>query len=192
MPGAGTKGSRGFTFVELIVVLAILSFAFTYAIVHLDGATAAARLSSEARRVGTTIEFLRGQAIQARRPLEMHMDLDQCAWHCVVPPRPSESEADRQEQEDVISTDPAPLERGIRFDGIQLDGHETQTTGTLVVTFSPLGEISPNGFMIRLASDEIPDPDQACFSVEVNGLTGEVSYLAGNAPFDQVVKGESF
>ena len=40
----------GFTFVELMVVLAILSFAFTYGIIHLDGATGAARLSSAARQ----------------------------------------------------------------------------------------------------------------------------------------------
>jgi len=80
----------------------------------------------------------------------------------------------------------------IHFEGIQLDSNETRTSGELVVTFSTLGEITPNGFMVRLLSDEIADREEASFSVEVNGLTGEVSYTPGFAKFEQVVKGESF
>ena len=186
------RAARGFTFVELMVVLAILAFAFTYAIVHLDGATGQARLASAGRQVGTTVEFLHGHAVQANRPMEMEIRLDTGEWRSILPARPSESESDRQDEEEVLFTDWVALPRNIRFEGIQLDSRETRTDGTLVITFEPGGEISPNGFMIRLVSDEIRDIDQALFSVEVNGLTGEVSYLPGNATFDQVVKGDSF
>lgn len=192
----GPRGPRdgGFSFVELMVVLSILAFAFTYGIIHLDGATGAARLSSAARQVGTTIEFLRGHAIQARRPLELHMDLDHARWKIVVPPRPSEREAERREQEEVLYTDDVVLPRNIRFEGVQLDTYEMQSSGELIVTFSALGEVAPNGFLVRLVSDEIQDPDEeaAYFSIEVNGLTGEVSYLPGRVPFEQVVRGDAF
>jgi len=192
-PGPPPPRSRGgFTFVELIVVLAILSFAFTYGIVHLDGATGGARLSSAARQVGTTIEFLRGYAIQAARPLELHIDIERGEWTTVLPPRPSESNEDLRDEEDVIVTEPVALPRKIRFEGIQMDTSDIQTSGIVVVTFSPLGEVTPNGFMVRLVSDEIPDAEEGSFSIEVNGLTGEVSYTPGYSKFEQVVKGESF
>ncbi len=182
----------GFTFVELILVLAILSFAFTYGIIHLDGATGTARLSSSARQMGTTIEFLRGHAILSGRPVELHIDIERGQWSTVLPPRPSESASAHKDEEQVLVTDPVALPRVIHFEGIQLDSNETRTSGELVVTFSTLGEITPNGFMVRLLSDEIADREEASFSVEVNGLTGEVSYTPGFAKFEQVVKGESF
>ena len=192
MPLPRDPDERGFSFVELMVVLAILSFAFAYAVLHLDGATGSARLSSAARQVGTTIEFLRGHAIQARRPIELYLDLDHGKWRIVLPPRPSEREADRQEQEDVLYTEDVFLPPNIRFEGVQLDAQDSQNSGEMVLTFSPLGEIAPNGFLVRLVSDEIADDERSRFSIEVNGLTGEVSYLPGFAPFDQVVKGDAF
>ena len=183
---------RGFTFVELMVVLAILAFAFAYAVIHLDGATGEARLASAARQMGSSVEFLRGHAIQASRPMELEIDIDKGSWTSIMPPRPSESEVERRDQEEVIYTYPLVLPPRIRIEAIQIDAHEQKTTGILVVTFSPLGEITPSGFLVRLLSDEIADRDAASFSVEVNGLTGEVSYLPGIAPFDQVVSGDGF
>jgi prepilin-type N-terminal cleavage/methylation domain-containing protein len=194
-PGLPTAGRRprGFTFVELIVVLAILAFAFTYAIIHLDGATGSARLSSAARQVGTTIEFLRGHAIQASRPLEMHIDLDRGEWRTVIPPRPSEAEKDRREEEEVLVTDPIALPKNIRFDAIQMDTTDARRGGELVIYFSPLGEVAPNGFLISLVSDDPSLGDEeAHFAIEVNGLTGEVSYTRGYGKFEQVIRGESF
>lgn len=186
------RPAAGFTFVELMVVLAIMAFAFSYAVIHLDGATGPARLSSAARQVGSTLEFLRGHAIQAARPLEMHVDIARAEWVSVMPARPSESELDRRDQEEVIVTEPIRLPRGIRFEGIQYGTSDFKTSGVLVITFSALGEMTPSGFLIRLISDEIADPDQASFSIEVNGLTGEVSHVPGYAKFEQVVSGESF
>ena len=186
--------ARGFTFVELMVVLAILAFAFAYGVIHLDGATGAARLSASARQVGTTIEFLRGHAIQANRDLELHIDLDHNRWRMVLPPRPSEREADRREQEDVLYTEDVMLPESVDFDAILLDATDARTTGEIVITFSPLGEIVPNGFLIRLASEEVrsSNEEDAFFSIEVNGLTGEISYLPGRPAFEQVIRGNAF
>jgi len=187
------RSDRGFTFVELMVVLAILAFAFSYGIIHLDGATGTARISSAARQIGTTFEFLRGQAIQSARPIELHIDLDLAEWKTVIPPRPSESSAERSEDEEILVMDPVGFgTTAIRFDAIQFDPNDQQTSGQVVITFSALGEMSPNGLMLRLVSDEVGAEDEKYFSVEVNGLTGEVSYTPGTTRFEQVVKGESF
>jgi len=185
-------GARGFTFVELMVVLAILAFAFSYAIIHLDGATGPARLSSAARQVGTTIEFLRGHAIQATRPLELHIDLDRGEWKTVIPPRTSASDEDRVEENEVLVTDPVALPREIRFHSVQFDANDQQSSGVVVITFSKLGEMSPNGLMLRLYSEEISNRDDSYFSIEVNGLSGEISYTPGLAKFEQVIKGDAF
>ncbi|NUN52722.1 MAG: GspH/FimT family pseudopilin [Planctomycetaceae bacterium] len=194
MPPRGVRppGPGGFSFIELMVVLAILSFAFTYAVLHLDGATGEAKLSAAARQVGSSIEFLKGQAVQSHTPLELHIHLETGQWESVIPLRPADAQEDRRTQEEIIVTEPVALPRNIRFAGVQLDAGTVTTSGTVIVTFSPLGEMTPNGFMVRLVSDEIADPDAAQFSVEVNGLTGTVDYLPGEAPFEQVVRGDSF
>ena len=101
--------------------------------------------------------------------------------------------ADREEEEEILVMDPVGFgTTAIRFDAVQFDPNDQQSSGQVVVTFSPLGEISPNGMMIRLVSDEVGEQDEKYFSVEVNGLTGEISYTPGTAKFEQVVKGESF
>lgn len=193
MAAAGSRTrDGGFTFVELMVVLAILAFAFTYAVIHLDGATGEAKLSSSARQVGSAIEFLHGQAVRANQDFELHIHLDTGQWESVIPRRASESPEDRRTQEEVIVTEPVDLPRYIRFAGVKLDANTVTTSGEFIVSFSPRGEMTPNGFMVLLISDEIADPDQAQFSVEVNGLTGRVDYIPGDAPFDQVVRGDSF
>lgn len=190
-PAAAPRGG-GFSFVELMVVLAILAFAFTYAVVHLDGMTGEAKLSSAARQVGSSIEFLRGQAIRAHRAFELHLHLDTGQWESVIPRGSPESAEDRRSQEEVIVTEPVDLPRYIRFAGVKLDAGTVKTSGDLVVTFSEKGEIAPNGFMVLLISDEIADPEQAQFSIEVNGITGAVEYVPGDAPFEQVVRGDAF
>ena len=68
---AGGREEAGFSFVELLVALAIMAFAFTYGVIHLDGATAPTKLASAGRQMGAQIEFLRGHAIQASRPVEI-------------------------------------------------------------------------------------------------------------------------
>lgn len=182
----------GFTFIELLVALAILAFAFTYGVLRLDGATAGARLASAGRQVGCSVEFLRGHAIHAARPVEMEIDIEHRRYRSVLPPRPSETEAEREDGEASIVTEWVSLPKWVRFEGIQVGDDDSITTGIVTVTFSPLGEVSPNGFMIRLVSDEIANPDESAFSVEVNGLTGQVDYMQGRAEFEQVIDGASF
>jgi prepilin-type N-terminal cleavage/methylation domain-containing protein len=192
-PASRSRDQGGFTFVELMVVLAIMAFAFAYGIIHLDGATGSARLSSAARQFGTTIEFLRTQAIQSSRPLVLHVDLEKGQWTTEIPPLPSEAEQDRQAEEEVLVTEPVAFRPGIRFDGVQLDATDCQKSGEFVVTFSAMGEVTPNGFLVNLISDDTALTDEdAHFSIEVNGLTGEVTYTPGYAKFDQVVRGDAF
>jgi type II secretion system protein H len=191
-PGAGTGREAGFTFVELLLVLAILAFAFTYAIVHLDGATGPTRLSSAARQVGSSIEFLRGHAIQATRPLEMEIDLDHGRFRTIIPPRPSESDSDRRNQEEILQTEWTDLPPRVAFREVLFGRNDVERSGIVRVLFFEGGEIAPNGFQLRLHSDEVIDPDQAWFTLEVNGLTGEVQYLPGTPEFEQVIDGASF
>jgi prepilin-type N-terminal cleavage/methylation domain-containing protein len=186
------RATGGFTFVELLLTLAILAFAFTYAVIHLDGATGPTRLASAARQVGSSIEFLRGQAIQAARPLEMEIDIDNGRFRTIVPPRPSETDSDHRDQEELVQTEWTDLPRRVRFQEILFGRHDTERSGIVTVQFSPMGEIAPNGFLLRLVSDEIADPDEAYFSLEINGLTGEVAYLPGMGEFEQVIDGASF
>ncbi len=184
--------AAGFTFVELLIALAIIAFAFTYGFLHLDGVTGASRLSSSGRQVGTTIEFLRGEAIHEARPFEMVIDLDKHQFWSIRKAVPSEASAaaeggGAEEDQEDVATDPLDLPRGVRFEGVQVSTSDTVTSGQLTVRFTPLGEITPNGFLIRIVSEEIEDPERQAFSVEVNGLTGEVAYSLGRAVFDQVV-----
>ena len=64
--GAATRGERGFTIVQLILTIAIISIVSTFAVLGISSARASTRLSNSSRRLASYLERARGDAVRRR------------------------------------------------------------------------------------------------------------------------------
>jgi general secretion pathway protein H len=71
MPTSATGNERGFTLIELMIVLAIIAVAATAVVLNLPGPDRALRSSSE--RLAAQAAALRDQAVMAARPMAIRI-----------------------------------------------------------------------------------------------------------------------
>jgi len=181
---------RGFTFVELMVVIALASIAVLVTILRLDGMTAKTRLSAAARKIASKVEWVRGQSAAKARDLQIEFDLDNARYRVVIPPRPGlHRKASDKEEWGALRWNYLPEE--IRFTDIQfaVTGSsraqtDIATSGIRTVEFSPNGS-SPS-FMVHIKSTSIASARRNEYSIEVNGFTGTASAMLGNKQFAAV------
>jgi prepilin-type N-terminal cleavage/methylation domain-containing protein len=179
------SGESGFTFVELMAVLALISVAMFFVFLNLDGMTAPSRLASAGREIANSVGWIRGEAAAQARDIEVEFDLDSQRYRIVIPPRPGLRRGVPGEDEwDTLPWTLLPAEiriTDVQFTPLDLqygrEHEDTVTRGSRTVTFTRTGA-SPS-FMIHLQSSEILDPTERDFSVEVNGFTGAVTFEAG-------------
>jgi prepilin-type N-terminal cleavage/methylation domain-containing protein len=178
----GDPLSGGFTFIELLSVITLISLAMLFAFLNLDGMTASSRLAASGRGIGNTISWIRGEAASQARELQIEFDLDNNRYRVIVPPRPGIRSTGEEELE-VFEWELLP--DGVRLLDVQFTpadfqgrgNDDIQRSGTRIVTFSRSG--STPSFMVHLESNEILDQNSNQFSVEVNGFTGAVDYEVG-------------
>lgn len=73
-PGARPSGPRGFTLIEIVVVLAILAVATALVLPSVGRGTESLRLRSEAGRVAALLRQARLQAVSQRRATRVTLD----------------------------------------------------------------------------------------------------------------------
>jgi general secretion pathway protein H len=73
-PGARPSGSRGFTLIEIVVVLAILAVATALVLPSVGRGTESLRIRSEAGRVAALLRQARLEAVSQRRATRVTLD----------------------------------------------------------------------------------------------------------------------
>ncbi len=181
---------RGFTFIEMMVVIFVLSLTAALVVTNLDGITARAELSAAGRDLGNKLVFLRDLSIVQGREISLEIDIENARWREID--RPSAADIpdrdDREEETFYASWHELPL--GLIVDEVAFGKGDVETGKTLEVTFSPRGELFPSGFVVYLRHDELGEDDG--LSVEVSGLTGIVSYYRGRIEAEEVREGHDF
>ena len=77
------------------------------------------------------------------------------------------------------------LPKKVRIKAVQFSDRDAETRGVVRVGFTPTGEVV--GHLIHILSDEILDEAQNRYTVEMNPITGLVSYTRGvHKSYDQV------
>jgi prepilin-type N-terminal cleavage/methylation domain-containing protein len=182
----------GFTLLELLAVIMLISLATMFAFLNLDGMTASGRLASAGREIANTISWIRNEAAAQAREFQIEFDLDDQRYRVVVPPRPGLLRSAR-DQEDWEVLEWTLLPEDVRFLRMQFPSLEANiskedvvTSGTRTVTFDSSGG-SPS-FMVHLESSEIEDAVLSKFSIEANGFTGAVQAEVGEKKFGGVVE----
>jgi prepilin-type N-terminal cleavage/methylation domain-containing protein len=166
------RDQSGFTLIELMVVVIIISIAFTYGIVNIDHLVPSSRLGKAARDLGGTLTRIRGMAIFHGRSYFLEYDLDEHRYRVL---RPSSRTEQDQGMDELIETTWFDLPRRVRFQAVFFEAdRDGEVRGKHQIEFSPTGEVI--GHMVQLVSADIRNEDRNKYTVELNAITGLVSY----------------
>lgn len=143
-------GSRGFTLIELMVVLAILALAYALVPPLFSGGPSTAEMQGAARQVAAGLRKARNQAVTRRGEALFTLDAGRGSFS--------------------VSGDSRsyPLPEGLE---VRLHGNRTETPGTRQETIRFYADGSSDGGRVTLASEG------RRFEIEVEGLTGRVAIL---------------
>lgn len=184
------RRARGFTFVELMVVIAIIALLASVVVANLDGISAPTRQRGWARQIGNQILELKEAAMVQNRPLSVEFDRDQGAWRIVDVPSETAVPDENARKEQTYRSDWELPPDGVFTDGPFFASTDAQNSGTAVVTFNGDGEVQPSGFVLYVRRDQQREDDW--ITIEVAGLTGLVSYHDGKLAAEEIRKPEDF
>jgi general secretion pathway protein H len=137
-PPAGPD--RGFTLIELSIVLLILGIAISFLIPRLRNVDNAA-LTSSAARLATTSRYLYEEAAFRRRPMRLNFDLDKHSyWVTVLNDDPDDPEF---VVEDSELARPVSLPGTVTFADVALPATGVVHEGTVFAEFQPEGYVDP-------------------------------------------------
>ena len=199
---------KGFSFVEMMVVLAIIGIFLTFSARKL--VNSGSQMKSSVRRFSTTIKKLRNRARIENKTYRLVFDLpesekkDQSYWVESTEKQAlllddeqreeleDELEEDEQKQKpdpqgfsadtSVVKEAPAVLPRGLFFDSIELYGEEIEAikSGRVYIYFFPQGYVQ--GSAIHLT-----DRDKLNWTLGIQPLTGHVNIYDSNKSLKELV-----
>ncbi len=180
MSRSTASGTRGFTMVELVIVLVILGIIFSFAAPRLGGLTPKYRLRSYSRQVASSIEKARVSAIVRGRTTGIRYVLDDIeSQGChIVPPAPLDFPEQPLDHRDPLS--PIVPPPGVRIRGVLLPGGGGEiTSGVVNVGFSPAGT---TGSHIVILEAKLDDETTSVIAIKYNSISGILDYY--NEPVD--------
>lgn len=168
LPGSGRR--RGFTLVELLVVVAIASMLIAVVVPNLGSLVPAARLQGSGAQIQRKLDWLRSEArIQGKR-MAIEFDLDQRRWRMVFPP---EQRLTRDQDVSTLEEQPEmvwqELEDDVVFASIDT-GTALSTRGLYRLVFDEYGFTGDQVVNLKLQSDP-----QQTWSLQILGLSGRVT-----------------
>ncbi len=179
---APIAGETGFTVIELMAVILLLGVIVGYGFVRIDNLVPSARLDKAARDLGQMLSRLRNLSIFAGRTHFLEYDLDAQTYRIS---RPTTIREQEEGADDYVTSDWFELPKKVRITAIQFSDRDAETRGVVRVEFTPTGEVV--GHLIHILSDEILDESKNRYTVEINPITGLVSYTRGvHKSYDQV------
>jgi prepilin-type N-terminal cleavage/methylation domain-containing protein len=180
----------GFTFIEMMIVVAILSLLASIVVVNLDGISAPTRLRGAARAIGNQVSELRDMAALRNRLMSIEFDLENQRWRVIDAPTENDVPDSQDRDEDTFTGSWDPMPPGVRMKELSFSSTDVEQGGTTVITFNGDGEVVPSGFVVFLTGDRMPEEDG--MSVEVSGLTGLVAYHSGHFKAEEIRRAEDF
>jgi type II secretion system protein H len=161
------SGRRGFTLVELAVVVAIIGLILASVAIRFDSLTTSARLRSSAREIASTIGLAHSQATSTGRAQTVVFDTDNNQYWI---------EDSSEGQGDWLPRTRS-LYRDITFEDIQVGEEVYSERGTLSIEISPLGITS--ACMVHLEAE-----GGGQMTLEVCPLTGTVRFYDGYKEYE--------
>lgn len=176
---AKQSSQRGFSLIEIIVVLAIVGLMLTLVVMRIDHLSPKYALRAAAREVGGMIDLARGSAVGKGKRMAIRYELDQGRYQLFGPPPQGERGNGPWGLAPVGV--PKTLPMGTRFRGLyaHTKGRGVQERGRLDVAFDPL---SLEGSHIVYVENDFEGGKM--ISVKYNALLGSCDYVDGQAEFE--------
>jgi prepilin-type N-terminal cleavage/methylation domain-containing protein len=162
------RTGKGFTLIELVVVVAIIGMLLASVAIRFDSLTVSARLRASAREIASTIGLAHSRASSTGRAQTLVFDTDNQQYWIDS----SSEEGDASESPRIRS-----LYRSIAFKDIQVGEELYGERGTLSIEISPLGVTS--ACMIHLEAEGGGE-----MTLEVCPLTGSVRFYDGYREYE--------
>lgn len=185
-----TATSAGFTFIEMMIVIAILSLLASIVVVNMEGMSSPTRLRGAARSLGNEILQLKETATLRNRAVYLEIDVDKERWRVIDPPSIVEFPDPRDREENTFYGEWSTMPPGVHLEEVAFSATDIDRGTTFTVDFEPDGEISPSGFVAFFKHERLSDDDG--ISVEVSGLTGLITYHNGKFRAEEIRKPEEF
>jgi type II secretion system protein H len=168
----GSRG-KGFTLVEIVVVLLIITVMLTMAVVSMSGATAGVALRQSAQNLLTDLRYAHYYAVTHGCQCRNVFSANEKSYEltCCTDP-------DKEECQPLPGGRITRLDRTVRFSAVAIQQRDSQSDNPQVLTFAPTGEsdsarieitdghiaytlsVSPNSGLVRLRKGpmiEIPN-----------------------------------
>ncbi|MHC5021643.1 MAG: pilus assembly FimT family protein, partial [Planctomycetota bacterium] len=170
------RHQRGFSFIELLAVIAIMSLILGFVVLKIDHLIPSERISAAARKIGSTNGLARAQAVATGTRHALTYDLNRQRYAVLIPPHPEEIEEGRAKRDDLFPLTWHPLPEGVKILNVQL-GDSVVSSGSVRVIFSPLGTATPHAVQLQ-------GQDDAELTVVINPLTGLIEIEEGLQELD--------
>jgi len=164
---SGAHHRSGFTIAELMVVIAIIAMASYVVGISFDALVPGERLNSSVRKLQSTLQSTRSEAISRNAEFWLEYDLEGERYRIISPYRLGGGMTVQEDEEFDERRKFAwtPLEEGIEIVRVSSAG-EDYLDGTVMVRFDPLGAASDHYVILSQPRFE------SFFTVEVLALTG--------------------
>ena len=127
--------ARGFTLIELCVVLVIISVILAVAIPRYSGFMTRGTMRSEARRIAALVRYLSRESSRSGNVYHLYFDVDKDSYRVAV-----SAGRGRPVEESTQLTRPRSLPDGIRFKDVAVLWRAGKSQERKTVTFYPKGE----------------------------------------------------
>lgn len=164
----------GFTFLELVLVIALIGILFSISFISLKGMTPKYRLRSAARGLGSTIERIRLMAVSRGEWMGIHYvfeppptadDAEPRPYYQVI--APGEYADQPLEERPLLSRKELPT--GVRFRHVLLASNQAVDVGTWDILFSPSGNTGSHIVLLEGEDDRVQ-------ALKFNAVTGLIDF----------------
>lgn len=162
---AGTSNNRGFTFIEISVVLFIIALFAAMALPGFMSFLSTAGLKDSSSKIATYLEHMRDEAVFKRKTLLLKCDLDKKIFSAVTV---------GEENETTVLLRPYKLPEDVKIIDIDVRGREKVSEGKTTISFYPGGR-SESAFI------HIRDNEDRDITLELSPLSREVRIHEGYA-----------